>query len=345
MRPFAAVRFLEKVLGNKDFSPRNVLIIDFGQLGDVILSLPALKAVREKFPDARITVLVGTANAQIVELSRFADEVKAVDRVKLRDSSKLWSIREILKLVAEIRRRKFDFIIDLHSLPETNLMAFLSGAKHRLFAQRENRSLDFLANFRPRPPLEDKSKPLNERYLQALTPLGLENSNSYIKITPRPSDLEKVKELLRESGVRDEILVGLFLGAGHPSRQWGLENFAAVARRLIEKENLRVVVFLGPEERHLRRKVAEHFPSETIIFDKLNLAELFAALSLLRVLVSNDTGPMHLAAIAGAAVVLILHEHAPTTFLPLTRQLEIVNSDAIERIAVEEVLAATERFL
>lgn len=327
------------------FNPRNILIIDFGQLGDVILSLPALKAVREKFPDARITVLVGTANAQIIELSQFADKVKAVDRVRLRDSSRLWSIREILKLVAEIRREKFDFIIDLHSLAETNLMAFLSGARRRLFAQRENRSLDFLANFRPKPPLEDKTRPLNERYLQALTPLGLENSNSYIKIAPRPSDLETVKGLLRASGVENENLVGLFLGAGHPSRQWNLENFAHLARKLIEKENLRAIVFLGPEERHLRGKVAECFPPETIIFDKLTLAELFAALSLLRVFVSNDTGPMHLAAIAGAAVVLILHKFAPTTFLPLTQKLEIVNSDAIEHIGVEEVFRATGRFL
>lgn len=329
----------------KGFNPRNILIIDFGQLGDVILSLPALKAVREKFPAARITVLVGTANAQIVELSGFADAVKAVDRVKLRDSSRLWSIKEILKLVAEVRRLKFDFIIDLHSLPETNLMAFLSGAKHRLFTQRENRSLDFLANFRPKPPLEDKTKPLNERYLHALTPLGLENSTSFIKVEPRLPDLENVKQLLRKSAVKNENLVGLFLGAGHPSRQWSLENFALLARKLIEKDNLRVIVILGPEERHLREKVAERFPPETIIFDKLTLAELFAALSLLRVFVGNDTGPMHLAAIAGASVVLILHKYAPTTFLPLTQKLEIVNSDAIENIGVEEVFHATEQFL
>ena len=328
-----------------NFNPRNILIIDFGQLGDVILSLPALKAIREKFSDARITVLAGMANAQIIELSGFADQIEAVDRVKLRDSSKLWSIREILKLVAEIRRRKFDFIIDLHSLSETNLMAFMSGAKYRLLAQRESRSLDFLCNFSPKPPLEDKSKPLNERYLEALTPLGLEKSNSFIKIAPRLKELETVKKLLRDSNVEGEQLVGLFLGAGHPSRQWGLENFALVARNLVERENLRVVLFLGPEEKHLRERVMEHFPPETIIFDKLTLAELFAALSLLRVLVSNDTGPMHLAAIAGAAIVLILHESAPVTYLPLTKKLAIVNNAAIEKISVEDVLSATGKFL
>ena len=67
-----------------EFDPRNILIIDFGQLGDVVMSLPALRAVRERFPGARITVAVGKAGAAIVNLSGYANSVIAVDRVALR---------------------------------------------------------------------------------------------------------------------------------------------------------------------------------------------------------------------------------------------------------------------
>ena len=66
-------------------NPRNILVIDFGQLGDVVLSLPALGAVRHKFPRARVTVAVGRAAGAVVELAGVADEVLAVDRVGLRD--------------------------------------------------------------------------------------------------------------------------------------------------------------------------------------------------------------------------------------------------------------------
>ena len=139
------------------FNPSNILVIDFGQLGDVVISLPALCAIRKRFPKARITVAVGTSAAKIVDLSGFADQTLTVDRVALRDGSKLKSIIQIGALVKRVRNSRFDFVIDLHSLSETNLLGFLSGAKTRLFSRRPNRSLDFLSNFRPQPPIEDTS--------------------------------------------------------------------------------------------------------------------------------------------------------------------------------------------
>src|SRR5947209_20460997 len=104
------------------FDPRNILVIDFGQLGDVVLSLPALRAIRERFPRARITVAVGASCAPVVEMSGYADKALAVDRVALRDGPKPLSIWKIARLVKDVRREQFDFVIDLHSLSETNLL-------------------------------------------------------------------------------------------------------------------------------------------------------------------------------------------------------------------------------
>ena len=121
------------------FEPRNILVIDFGQLGDVVLSLPALAAIRRRFASARVTVIVGGAASSVVELAGVADEVLAVDRVGLRDGPKHPSVLQIGKLVLDVRRRKFDFVVDLHSLSETNLLGFLSGAGQRLYARRPRR--------------------------------------------------------------------------------------------------------------------------------------------------------------------------------------------------------------
>jgi hypothetical protein len=74
------------------FDPRNILVIDFGQLGDVVLSLPALRAIRERFPRAKITVAVGKPGGEIIRLAGHADDVLEVDRVALRDGAKLISI-------------------------------------------------------------------------------------------------------------------------------------------------------------------------------------------------------------------------------------------------------------
>jgi ADP-heptose:LPS heptosyltransferase len=332
-------------LTEKIFEPQNILVIHFGQMGDVILSLPALQAIRRRFPAAKITALLGKSSAAIAKLADVFDEEIIVDRVELRDGNKLRSINKIRQLTKEIRRRKFDFIIDLHSLSETNLLGFLSGAKARLYANRENRSLDFLAKFPAKPPSEDKSKHISERYLEVLAPLGIENVDTFAHIAPHAENLEEIEKLFQAFGIKDEMLIGLFPGAGHPSRRWSLENFARLAEKLLKEKNCRVIVFIGPEETDLADEIEQRFPPETIVLKPLKLLTFFAAVSKMHVFVSNDTGPMHLAAIAGASVVLILDESAPDTFLPLTKYLRVVKSGEIGKISVDEVFQATGSFL
>lgn len=327
------------------FEPGNILVIDFGQLGDVVLSLPALKAIRGRFPDAKITVAVGKSCAQIVELSGYADDKIVVDRVQLRDSAKLWSIFQIGKLVKDVRQRKFDFVIDLHSLPETNILAYLSGAQKRLFARRENRSLDFLANFSPRPPREDRSKHATDRYLDVLKPLKIENAPRTVKLNPTKKDLEFVEKLWRKHKLEDDLVAGLFPGAGHPSRRWSLENFAELADFLTRNEGVKVAVFLGPEERELAPNIKQTFPGKTIIFDDLTLTQLIAALAHLSLFVSNDTGPMHLAAAVGTSVVLLMDKNAPQEYTPLIPNIRVVRDGRIDEITVENAYHAAQELL
>lgn len=330
-----------------NFNPQNILVIHFGQMGDVILALPALQAIRQRFPAARITVLIGKSSVMIARLAGIFDDEIVVDRVKLRDGNKLRSLNKIRRLVKEIRRRKFDFIIDLHSLSETNLLGFLSGTPTRLYGNRENRSLDFLGKFPLKPPPEDRSKHITDRYLDVLKPLGIKDVPRFVELKPKDADVELIKNLLREQNVPEtENLVGLFPGAGHPSRRWSVENFAAVYRLLTERENpLQVIVFLGPEETDLCREVENAFPPETVIFDKLAIPQLIAAVSMLRALVSNDTGIAHLCAAVGANLVLVMDKRGTLTFLPLTEKIRVVRSGTIDEIPVEEVLRAAEGFL
>src|SRR6266536_5144518 len=214
------------------FDPCNILVIDFGQLGDVVLSLPALRAIRERFPRARITVAVGKPGAEIVNLSGYANSTLVVDRVALRDGLKIFAIARMIRLVKDVRRAQFDFVIDLHSLSETNLLGYLSGAPKRLYSRRPGRSLNYLANFDPPPPVEDNNpnKHLVDRYLDVLIPLEIEKPDRVPTLKTRPSDAATLERILVKA--KADIgapLVGLFPGAGHPSRRWALEQFASLA--------------------------------------------------------------------------------------------------------------------
>ncbi|HKC65793.1 MAG TPA: glycosyltransferase family 9 protein [Pyrinomonadaceae bacterium] len=325
-----------------NFVPRNILVIDFGQLGDVVLSLPALRAIRERFPDSRITVAVGLPTVPILELSGYADVTLGVDRVELRDGPKLRSIMNISRLVKEVRLRRFDFVIDLHSLSETNLLGYLSGARLRLFGQRPGRSINFLSNFKPKPPVEDAGKHAVDRYLDVVAPLGIENVHRVPQLTPRDEDTQTIKEMLsRENAVYSQ-LVGLFPGSGqHTSKRWPLERFQNLAERLVSDDLVRIVLFAGPEERELVEKMRAAFPPQTIIFDRLNIPQLAAALALLTCFVSNSTGPMHIAAATGTPVVMLLPSLTPDSFTPVGEGHRIIFSRSLNELEVEEVYEVT----
>jgi len=330
------------------FDPRNILVIDFGQLGDVVMSLPALRAIRRRFPATRITVAIGKPGGEIVSMSGFADATIEVDRVALRDGFKPLSVIRILQIARDVRRYNFDFVIDLHSFAETNLLGFFSGASKRLFSRRRGRSLDFLANFQPAPPIEVNNRERHQvdRYLDVLRPLGINDADRVPRLMTAIEDDRTMDKLLRkfkaETGTR---LVGLFPGAGHESRRWPLEKFAQLAESLIRNDCVKPIVFAGPEERTLIARMRSIFPPGVVFLDQLTIRQLAAVQARLAVFVSNDTGPLHIAAATGAPIVLLLDGRAPDSYIPLNEPKRVIYGAKISEIPVEQVYEATRTLL
>ena len=330
------------------FDPRNILVIDFGQLGDVVMSLPALRAIREKFSNARITIACGRPAAEIIRMSSYADTTIEVDRVALRDGFIPLSIFRIFQVVKDVRARQFNFVIDLHSFSETNLLGFLSGSPVRLFSRRRGRSLDFLANFKPLPPNEENNRERHQvdRYLDVLRPLGISDAERVPRLTTSFEQDREIDNLLRKSKAESGTpLVGLFPGAGHESRRWPLEQFAQLADSLARNDAVRPIVFAGPEERALIPQMRSIFPSSTVILDRLTIRQLASAQARLAVFVSNDTGPLHIAAAVGAPIVLLLDGRAPDSYIPVSEPKRVIVGAAISDIPVEQVYDATRAML
>ncbi len=330
------------------FNPRNILVIDFGQLGDVVMSLPALRIIRERFSEAKITVAVGKPGGEIIRMSGYADATLEVDRVALRDGFKPLSVVKVFRVAADVRRRQFDFVIDLHSFAETNLLGFFSGAPRRLFSRRRGRSLDFLANFKPAPPVEANNRERHQvdRYLDVLQPLGVSDAPRVPRLATRIEEGREIDALLRKSKAETGApLVGLFPGAGHESRRWPLEKFAQLADSLARNDAVRPIVFAGPEERALIPQMRSLFPTSTVILDQLTIRQLASALARLAVFVSNDTGPLHIAAAVGAPIVLLLDGRAPDSYIPLGDPKRVISAAAISEIPVEQVYEATRALL
>jgi ADP-heptose:LPS heptosyltransferase len=329
-----------------EFDPRNILVIDFGQLGDVVMSLPALRAIRARFPHARLTIAVGKPGGELIGLSGWADNILEVDRVGLRDGPTLISIGRILKFVSSVRQAKYDLVIDLHSYYETNILGFLSGAPQRLYSRRTNRSLDFLANFKPQPARELTTSHLVDRYLDLLKPLAIQNPPRTPALKTRATDDVAVETLLKkEKAQSGELLVGIFPGAGHVGRVWPLDRFAELGDHLIRNDRVRIIVFAGPEERAMVAQMRMVFPARTIFFDRLTIPQLVAAQARLTLFISNDTGPAHIAAAVGTPVIVIMDRPDPHSFTPLGNQTRLVCGQSVSHIPVAEVYRAAHELL
>jgi ADP-heptose:LPS heptosyltransferase len=144
----------------------------------------------------------------------------------------------------------------------------------------------------------------------------------------------------REKLTGDAPLVGLFPGAGHPSRQWPLARFVELAEMLERNDGVRVVVFVGPEERARLRELRAAFPRNVAFLEGLSIPQLAAALARLSVFVTNDTGPMHIAYAVGTPVVVLLGHPTNKTYMPRAERHRVIHGHGIEAISVEEAYIA-----
>ncbi len=110
----------------------NILAIRLSGIGDVILMMPALAELKRAFPNAGLTLITGSQCVTIAQLCPYIDNVVPVDRKALKNKPKLRAAREIYGLIRDVRTEDFDLVVDFHSLRETNLMTWVSGAHWRL---------------------------------------------------------------------------------------------------------------------------------------------------------------------------------------------------------------------
>jgi len=191
-----------------------------------------------------------------------------------------------------------------------------------------------------------KGKHAIDRYLDVLLPLGIENADRVPRLRTRPADDRYIDQTLRKfKADAGAPLVGLFPGAGHPSRRWPLERFAELAEFLIRNDRVRVIAFAGPEEDSLISSMRTMFPATTVLLNRLSISQLASAQARLAAFVSNDTGPMHIASAVGTPVVLLLDKRAPETYLPLGEHHRTIYNNVISEIALEEVYEATRSVL
>ncbi len=306
---------------------RNILLIRTDRIGDVMLSLPMLPLIKKRFPAAAITVMVQSYTRELL------DGHSCVDEILLYEAPT--NAAAFLRAARMLRSKKFDAVILPYPRFRLALLAFAAGIPMRIATGYRWYSFLFTAKIYEH--RKDGRKHELEYNLSLLSILGIDASAEapHFELPSSPAAKEKVGAFLASHGIggTDGFIV-LHPGSGGSARDWSAENFSALGERILARMNMKIVITGGPNERDLVHRVAlgmTHSPIECA--GLLSLTELAALFRRARVFVSNSTGPLHIAAAAGTAVVGFyppIVQCSPVRWGPWTARKKIFQPDGAQ---------------
>jgi heptosyltransferase-2 len=350
----------------------DILMISLAGIGDTIMATPALKALRDRFPDARLDVLVmQKASRDLLSSNPHVDEVLYWDFLGRRPL-------ESLAYVLGLRRRRYDVTVNAYPANrwEYNVVNCLAGGRRRLghrYRHLDWANAGFLLTSRLTEDDSLHNVEENLRLVDLLTPgRGLSAGPKKLVVRIPAGSHLRAEQWLREKGLGTGFLVGLHPGCGllknHEHRRWPAERFGGLGRRLADALGAEVLVFGGPDEAELKERVVTTAGPHAHPVALPGLLDSAALLARCRFLVSNDSSLMHLAAALQVPVVAIFGPTNATWVRPynaphvvVSRQLDCSpcfyysprplrcsagrGFACIGLIAVDDVMAAVKRLL
>ena len=281
-----------------------VLIVQTAFLGDVVLTLPLVEAIRQRFPQACVELLTVPAHAALLQDQPGVDAVLPYDK-------RGTGMRGFLRIVYQIRRRGYELILSPHRSLRSALLVACSGSPKRIGFTRWLTRWAYTATV-PRPASAHEV----QRNLQLLAALGCGPVPTASRLTLHvvPAAWQKARAYFAGCGVgQDEVVIGLIPGSQWGTKRWPAEHFVALSKHLVSTPRTRVALFGGAPDRPIAEAIIAACGVPVLdLIGQTPLPELPAYLERCTVVVSNDTGPMHIAAALGKPIVVLYGPTTPT---------------------------------
>lgn len=302
---------------------KNILIRSTNWLGDAVMTTPAMQAVRETFPAARITVLANPLTAPLFQSHPDVDEVLVYDR-KVRYSG----LKGRFVLAAELRQRGFDLAILLQNALDAAVIAWLARIPRRMGFATDGRG--FLLTHKVSVNEVVLGFHHVDYYLHMLREFGITGSARQPMLNTTSDEDVAVEKLLASRGITPgTMLLAVNPGASFGSaKRWYPERFASVADALAEEWGARVVITGGPAETDIAAEIESVIGKGCLnMAGRTDVRGLMALIKRCDFMITNDSGPMHLAAALGVPLVAIFGSTDHTTTSPRTERAVVVRSD------------------
>lgn len=305
--------------------PNRILIVRLDRLGDVILSTPVLQALRQAFPQAHLAMMVRPACREVLEGNPYLDEIFLYDKEESHQSA--WGT---IRFAFALRRKPFDTALVLHPSNRSHWIVFLAGIACRI---GYNKKQSWLLTHRI---AHDKQEGLlhESRYtLNMLRIFGIQPENLKPQMSVHPDAFKRVQEILSEFSIAGtDKLVAIHPSASCISKRWMPDRFAAVADQLVQQRGVRICLVAGKEDARFADAVAGAMKEPAAnLAGKLTISELAALMKRSQLLISNDSGPVHVAAAVGTPVIDIFGRNqaglSPARWAPVGSGHQILHKE------------------
>ncbi len=293
---------------NSATPPKKILVVRLGAIGDVVRTLPALRLLRETWPDAEIRWAVETAAAPLLEHHPDLDAVEIFDRKGVTEAARRWRLGAagtVSRYLRQLREFAPDMAIDFQGSFKSGLLTYLSGAKRRYgFGRRDTREeSQIFVNHRAVLPPEDVHRVRRAAFLARFAGARDAELRAEIALTREEMDEgERQRRIL--AGGRPTIALAPFTSARQAWKRYPLEKWARCARLWLSSGR-HVIVLAGPAEEEEARRLKEMAGGSVGITERSSLRQLAGLLAACDLFVGGDTGPMHMAWAVGTACVVV----------------------------------------
>ncbi len=275
---------------------KNLLVVNVNWLGDVIFSLPVFKALKTAYPGCRVSCLAPLRVKEVLEMSQYVDEAIVFDERGSHRS--LWAK---IKVVRSLRDKKFDIAFLLHRSWTRALLIFLAGIPVMVGYDTKKRGCLLTHKF----PSADKRIHRADQYLRVLESFGIKIEDRRSQIHIGDEMLVWADQFLRQRGIsRNDRWIMLHCSGNWDLKRWPKEYFVQLITRLYREFSVKVVLPGSSEDSHFIQEIAlQSGCNPVVLAGKTGIKELAALMKRSFVVISSDSGPLHLASAVGARVI------------------------------------------
>jgi len=320
---------------------KRILLIRTDRIGELLLTTPAVRAMRQTFPQARISIVVNPSSTDVVEGSPYVDSVIRFD-VK----DKNINFIDKLRFFMMIKKSDFDSVVIFNPSKLFNVLTFLAGIPIRVGYDRK---LGFLLSHK----IEDK-KYLCEKHeveynLDLVELIGARTDNKTPYLPLDNTAEEKIEDIVKVNAIKaDDLLVAVHPATSNPDKMWPLDRYAQISDGLINEFDVKIVLIGGKEEAKITNEVKAKMKNSVLdLTGTLSIKELGLILRRCLFLISNDTGPVHISAAVGTPTIVLFGEERPggssKRWGPYGEGHCVISKPKVTDITVEKVYEAARK--